>query len=145
MIPITTCTTNLVVQVSQSVHIISRKEIILAEDNEIIRTLFSRLLENMGYTVFTFKDGLELVDYMQNSKYTKETIPIIITDYIMPKVNGVEAAKRVRNIFSGAKIIMMTSETSIQEEDYEKYVNVLLTKPVGKKQLEDVIQTLTYK
>jgi len=70
--------------------------ILLAEDNETLREINSKVLKNYGYTVISAENGEEaILKFREN----KDRIDIIILDIIMPKKNGREVfdeAKRLR-------------------------------------------------
>jgi PAS domain S-box-containing protein len=62
--------------------------ILLTEDDESVRKLVSIVLKQEGYTVIEAVDGLDAVKkFMEN----KETIHLLLSDLIMPKMNGIEA------------------------------------------------------
>jgi CheY-like chemotaxis protein len=116
-------------------------DICIADDNAVIRRLLHRLLSSMGFRVIAFSDGQELIDHFENNHYVGEVLPVVLTDYKMPRKNGAEAAKTVRTKFRDIKIIMLTAETTIHESVHE-HIDVLLRKPIKKQQLEQVIRSL---
>jgi CheY-like chemotaxis protein len=62
--------------------------ILLAEDDLSVRSLISKILKQEGYTVIEAVDGKDAVKkFMEN----RETIQLLVTDLIMPKMNGKEA------------------------------------------------------
>ena len=62
--------------------------ILLAEDDESVRELVSTVLEQQGYTVIQAVDGKDAVKkFMEN----RETIHLLLSDLIMPKMHGKEA------------------------------------------------------
>lgn len=70
--------------------------ILLAEDNETLREINSKVLKNYGYTVISAENGEEAIFKFRENK---DRIDIIILDIIMPKKNGREVfdeAKRLR-------------------------------------------------
>ena len=67
--------------------------ILLAEDDPVTRMLLTRSLRKAGYTVEAVADGTAALDRMINRYY-----PILITDWEMPEMDGVELCKTVRNL-----------------------------------------------
>ena len=58
---------------------------LIAEDNEALRTLFRTVLSEVGYTVIEVEDGVDAVNkFMHN----KDVIKLILLDQIMPKKSG---------------------------------------------------------
>ena len=76
--------------------------ILLVEDEESVRGLISIVLKQEGYTVIEAVDGLDAVKkYMEN----KETIHLLLSDLIMPKMNGIEAYDEMKAWLPGLKAI----------------------------------------
>ncbi len=70
--------------------------ILLAEDDEVVRTLATRILENRGYTVISAQDGEDAINLYNDNV---EKIDLVILDVVMPKLNGqavYEAIKAIR-------------------------------------------------
>jgi len=69
------------------------KEILLAEDDPVTRMLMTRFLKKAGYEVHAVADGNEALDQMSRRYY-----PILVTDWEMPAMDGIELCKAVRNL-----------------------------------------------
>jgi two-component system cell cycle response regulator len=67
--------------------------ILLAEDDPVTRMLMTRFLKKAGYEVDAVADGSEALDRMTARYY-----PILVTDWEMPEMDGVELCKAVRNL-----------------------------------------------
>ena len=67
--------------------------ILLAEDDPVTRMLMTRFLKKAGYDVDAVGDGTEALDRM-----TKRYYPILVTDWEMPQMDGVELCKAMRNL-----------------------------------------------
>jgi len=79
--------------------------ILIVDDNAIIRTTCSGVLEKIGYQVIEAADGLEAIE-----KFTanQETISLIIMDIIMPNLGGVQAVERIKEHSPAVKVIFAT-------------------------------------
>lgn len=66
--------------------------ILIADDNNINRKLLRVVLESEGYEVIPVSDGLEALDQLQ-----KESIDLIITDILMPNLDGYNLCKQIRS------------------------------------------------
>jgi signal transduction histidine kinase len=83
--------------------------ILVAEDEDALRSLASDMLTELGYTVLLAKDGVEAVAvYTEN----RERIDMLLLDVMMPSVGGPEAYKRVRQIGGDVPVIFMTGYSS---------------------------------
>jgi sigma-B regulation protein RsbU (phosphoserine phosphatase) len=69
----------------------SAMKILLAEDDPITRLLYSRTLKSCGYQVLAAANGEEAWNILQ-----KETVHILISDWEMPIINGLELCRRVK-------------------------------------------------
>ncbi|MFZ4441586.1 MAG: response regulator, partial [Syntrophales bacterium] len=65
--------------------------ILVVDDNIDIRLLLSKMLIGKGHEVFTATDGREALAVLE-----KEKIPFVISDWLMPIMDGVELCKRIR-------------------------------------------------
>ena len=78
-------------------------DILVADDEEMMRELLEDVLHIDGYTVATAKDGEEALERLQ------ELGPLLlISDVKMPRMNGFELLRRVKERFPKVRVIMMT-------------------------------------
>jgi CheY-like chemotaxis protein len=91
-----------------------RKRIAIVDDDVHLRTSYSFVLEHLGYRTLIASDGDEIVNQVLD---VKETVPdVILMDYRMPKMNGLEAAKVILRNRPDIKIIISTADDSIRHE-----------------------------
>ncbi|MFL0162956.1 response regulator [Aquirufa salirivi] len=103
--------------------------VLLAEDNEILRTSLSFFLKKQGFQVSPFSNGKDALESLQNQVYD-----IILTDINMPGVSGLELTEYVRNtLHSETPIIIFTSSTVEQTEldSFRIGANEFIAKPVS--------------
>ena len=103
------------------------KSILIADDNEWLRKLIGHFLKSTpGYQVHEAVNGEDAV-----CKASELKLDLIILDVAMPKMNGLEAAKKLRQIQVSAPIILFTmyaqelSQTLVAESG----VNAIVPKP----------------
>jgi CheY-like chemotaxis protein len=110
--------------------------ILLVEDQPSNRTVMSLLLETMGLRVSVAEDGVEAVQ-----KATGENFDLILMDIRMPKMDGYEARRSLREKGLATPIIALTATSPSDDPDGYKLSEFdgYLTKPVDSKKLYQVI------
>ncbi len=114
------------------------KQILIADDSESIREILTFSLERAGYQVLAASDGLEAYNYLDG-----RSIDLLLTDYHMPNVNGLELISKVRqtDTYKYLPILVLTTEKQgdIVREAREAGATGWLLKPFSN---EKLIQTL---
>jgi len=116
------------------------KIILLAEDEVMLSDLLSELLESTGYNVLKVYNGTEVLKVL-----TEELkVDMVILDYNMPEMNGVDCAKKIRKLNLEMPIILSTGSMSISDNhDLKKIgISAFVTKPYEFDQLLETIQKL---
>jgi len=90
-------------------HESHKETILMVEDDEAMQSLVPMVLREKGYTVLVASDGEEALRMFQNYE---GKIDLVITDVIMPKMNGRELADKLKQIRSGLKVIFTSGYTS---------------------------------
>ncbi len=106
---------------------IKRNTILIVEDNEELRNYIKQEIEK-EYKVFTANNGKE------GLKLVKKLLPdIIITDVVMPEMDGLEFCKRIKSDISSSHIpiLMLTAKDKIDDrmEGIEKGADAYMIKP----------------
>lgn len=113
--------------------------ILIVDDEELIREVIKEYSTNEGYNVYEASDGFEALDIIK-----KEKIDVIVLDIMMPKLDGFSAYKEIKNIKNIPTIIL-----SARTEEYDKLlgfelgVDDYLTKPFSPKELIARIKAIT--
>jgi len=94
------------------------KRILIAEDEEILRMLIMDTLEEEDYAVDEAPDGEEALELLQKNQYD-----LLILDYMMPIVTGIEVIKKIRQDMKDyqQKILMLSAKS--QSFEQEKVLN----------------------
>jgi len=80
--------------------------ILIAEDHNELRTLLTELLERKGHTVVATRDGEEaLRAYIKDGEFD-----LLITDYQMPRKNGVVLIMEIRGRNPNQKVILVSGD-----------------------------------
>jgi CheY-like chemotaxis protein len=114
--------------------------ILLVEDEPAILKMTAMMLKDLGYTVLTASDPF---DAIQSAKKHGHSISLLITDVVMPDMNGRDLADTIRTFHPGLKCLYTSGYTA----DIIAHHGVLDTgihfiqKPFSKKNLSDKIRT----
>ncbi|MBA3661152.1 MAG: response regulator transcription factor [Gammaproteobacteria bacterium] len=109
-------------------------KILIAEDDEAMRMLLSTAILGWGYEVVEASDGEEAWKIMQSP----EAPSILILDWLMPKLNGVELCERIRaSLDFHPYIIFLTQVSGVENmiKGLEAGANEFLLKPVNFQEL----------
>lgn len=79
------------------------EKILVVDDEHAIVELTHYILSNNGYTVFTANDGLEALELLK-----REKVDLVLSDVIMPNMDGYELAGHVQKHYPGIKIQMVS-------------------------------------
>ncbi len=107
------------------------------EDERVTREQVSRVLQRLVTELHVAEDGMAALDL-----YLEKRPDIILTDIMMPRMNGLELAREVRKLNRDSQIIMLTaySDTEYLLECISLGVNQYVQKPVDFAQLTSAIE-----
>jgi two-component system cell cycle sensor histidine kinase/response regulator CckA len=116
------------------------RQLLFVDDSEPFRNAFAELLEISGYKVIEAGSGHEALDVVRDSS---RVIDLLITDIVMPGMNGFELAEATRSLRPRLKILFVSGQSlqsvrtqgmSIEEADF-------LMKPFSHQDLVDRIES----
>lgn len=93
-----------------------KSNILVVEDEREIGILIKKYLEIEGYNVILAEDGLIGLE-----KFDEDVFDLIITDIMMPRLDGVEFCKKIRKI-SNVPVIFLTAK----DEEVDKLIGLML-------------------
>ena len=111
-------------------------KILVADDDIHIRGLIKLILNE--HQIIEASDGTDAV-----TKFISTKPDLVLLDVIMPKMNGVEACKKIRALPEGktAKILMMSAKTIVEMKEVEAVeADDLITKPFKPQDLKKKVQ-----
>lgn len=79
--------------------------ILLAEDEAVIRSLLVEILERAGYRVLTTSSGPEALSI---AAAHRGEIRLLVTDVVMPGMDGRELAEQLAEVFSGVRVLFIS-------------------------------------
>jgi len=105
------------------------KNIIIVEDDLPSIRYYETLLKNSGADVIIFHTGKEFVDYLAKGN---NSIDLVIMDFLIPLINGIECVRILRKQKKGVPVIMITAYSSEQAktEAYIAGCNEYVLKPI---------------
>ncbi len=83
--------------------------ILVVDDEETFRYLLTSLIGNAGYQVDTVTDGVAAINAVQGKLYHA-----VLLDVKMPKVDGIEVLKFIKNNYPGIEVIMLTGAADVK-------------------------------
>jgi PAS domain S-box-containing protein len=115
--------------------------ILLVEDDEIMRSLTLKLLQEQGYSVIEANNGKAALEWAEANP---GQIDLLLTDVVMPAVSGPELAERLARSHPGLKVVYMSGYTGELMEASERLKHgILLEKPFTRTALLNTLhQTL---
>ena len=92
-----------------SLVISGSETILLVEDEDMVRDMTTAMLEKIGYSVRVAETPQEALLFCENNDIP---IDLLITDVVMPEMNGTELRDRIKAIRPGIKVLFMSGYTS---------------------------------
>ena len=85
------------------------KSILVVDDTQTALEIIERNLSSAGYRVYTSPSAVDAIKILENTP-----IDIVITDYKMPKVSGLDLIRHIRENYYETEVIMITGYASIK-------------------------------
>ena len=86
-------------------------KILVAEDELAMQKIISLYLKKAGYDVDVASDGKEAFE-----KLCKENYDLLVADWMMPKMSGIQLCEKIRSYSMPLKIIMLTAKSEAENE-----------------------------
>ena len=87
-----------------------RKQVLLVDDDRELLEVYRKIFQLNGFEVLTCDNSLEALSLVQ-----KNPVSVVVSDIIMPKMDGMELLQRIKAAKPGCEVIMLTAEGSISE------------------------------
>ena len=118
--------------------------ILLIDDEKDILDLFSEYLSSNGFNTISFQNPMEALNYYYQNQ---SNCSLVITDYKMPQMSGLELIKKIREKDIDYKIKTIVISAFIKDnlpydKSYFLTVDKILEKPVYLDRLKKVVQEL---
>ncbi len=111
--------------------------IMIIDDEKIVGDMARLSLEAEGYTVETFLNAEPALKRLQVEKFD-----VVVTDYKMKGIDGMEVLRTVRSLYPGTQVIMITAFANLDAaiEALRRDVHDFFPKPVKIKELKESIR-----
>ncbi len=120
--------------------LIGTESILLLDDEKTVVKMGTAILERLGYKVTTETDSLRALEIFSARP---DEFDLIITDYTMPNLTGMDLAKEVRRIRRNMPILLCTGFSEKISHDSVKELGMeLLMKPYGMRQIAEVVRKI---
>lgn len=108
--------------------------ILFAEDEAPIRESVAELLSFRGFRVLVAENGYEALRLL-----TQENVDVLLTDIVMPGMNGVELARRAKGLRPDLQVLFVTAYASKASE--AMHLGKLLYKPLRAHEIDAELRT----
>jgi two-component system chemotaxis response regulator CheY len=120
-------------------------KLLIVDDSSMLRDMLTYALNEGGYNEVT--EGIDGVDGLKKAKETQHDL--LIVDYNMPNMNGIEMIKAIRKLenYKTIPIFMLTTERSedLKQEAKSAGATGWITKPFVPEQLLKAVNTVLNK
>ncbi|KAL0888407.1 hypothetical protein Bca101_012390 [Brassica carinata] len=122
-----------------------RINVMVVDDDPVFLQIMSRMLENFKYrdpstmeiTVIAVKDSRQALSTL---KIERNNIDLIVTDYYMPDMNGLQLKKQITREFGNLPVIVMSSDTDKEHESLTCGAMGFIPKPIKATELTKIYQ-----
>ena len=115
------------------------KKILVVDDEPTVLKSVSLILESKGCSVEQSRSGLEAITLLENDP---DLFDCIVLDYSMPKMNGLTALQKIRELGTSTPVILCSglSFAHDESEKHKHWPQEILTKPF---QLNQLIESIS--
>lgn len=116
-----------------------RGNLLIVDDEKEIRDMLSRHFRLIGYEVLTAEHGLDALAVLQ-----KKRVDVVVSDIMMPEMDGVSLLREIRRQYPMVRIIMITGYVTLENAlaCMRNQADTCIFKPLNDLgELEDAVQT----
>ena len=112
--------------------------ILVAEDNAAVREFIVRAVQSSGAYVMSVADGQEALDLL-----SRERFDVLITDIVMPNVDGIALAMKAVRLFPALKIVMISgyAQERMRAHNLDALVHKIIAKPFSLEEICEAVKT----
>ena len=104
----------------------SSARVLVAEDNPAVREFITRSLQSAGYAVTGVIDGQMALDTLAKEKFN-----VLVTDIVMPNVDGIALALKAVRLYPDLRIVMISgyAQERMRAHNLDALVHRIIAKP----------------
>lgn len=117
------------------------KRVLVVEDDEDVRTIICLILSGAGYNVYEAADGLEALHALKKRRYDA-----VLTDYHMPKMDGLELLDLAQAMWPHTPVIVASSDRLLTERTGQNLLApayAVIAKPFDSGHLLETVKSAT--
>jgi CheY-like chemotaxis protein len=110
--------------------------ILVAEDNPAVRDFIVRALGGAGHDIVTVADGQQALD-----RLSKESFDVLVTDIVMPNVDGIALALKAADAHPDMRIVMISgyAQERMRAHNIDALVHKIIAKPFSIQEICDAV------
>ena len=111
--------------------------ILVAEDNPAVREFIQRALASAGHEVTVTVDGQQALDQL-----SKESYEVLVTDIVMPNVDGIALALKATSLHPDLRIVMISgyAQERMRAHNIDALVHRIIAKPFSIIEICDAVK-----
>lgn len=111
--------------------------ILVAEDNPAVREFIVRALQSQGLTIVAVADGQQALDVLD-----KESFDALVTDIVMPNVDGIALALKATRQYPDLKIVMISgyAQERMRAHNLDALVHRIIAKPFSLEEICEAVE-----
>ena len=106
-----------------------RRTVLIVDDEHLIADTLAEILNGSNFVAVALYDGASALEWVRGT-----SIDILITDVVMPEMNGIELAKSIKSICPKTRIVLLSGQAQtrdlMQQAGHEGYLFELWHKPM---------------
>ncbi|HEU0117567.1 MAG TPA: response regulator [Alphaproteobacteria bacterium] len=111
--------------------------ILVAEDNPAVREFIMRSLASVGHKTTAVADGQQALDALAREKFD-----VLVTDIVMPNVDGIALALKAVRLFPDLRIVMVSgyAQERMRAHNLDALVHRIIAKPFSLEEICDAVK-----
>ena len=111
--------------------------VLVAEDNPSVREFVTRALTGAGYSITAVADGQQALDVLVNERFA-----VLVTDIVMPNVDGIALALKAVRLFPDLRIVMISgyAQERMRAHNLDALVHKVIAKPFSMEEICDAVK-----
>lgn len=116
---------------------LTRKKIMIVDDEKVCRLITRKMLEELGYEVIAFSQGLEAIKFY---KKHYNDIDMVLLDMVLKDISGKEIYRNIKKIHKRCNIIVLTGNDNEQVQKELNNIDInIMQKPITIQKLSEVL------